>query len=122
VKRVTKHGNKRVRQRIKAKDVERVASIAFQDGLRQRETKGRLAKYLASLSLTYLTDPVIYNENVFVYSKDQALVTTFPLPFRYRSSANSQQKRKDEQSNDQTKSTASDPNDSSSGASEDESE
>jgi hypothetical protein len=90
---VTKHGSKRVKQRIKTKNVDKIAQLAFQDGLRQADAKGRLKSYMDSISRKYLTEPVIYGENVFIYGRDKMLVTTFPLPYRLRSSANNQQRK-----------------------------
>jgi len=82
--RVTKHAEKRIKERINIPkaSIDRIAGKAISDGLKHGDVSGRLKKYVDSL---YFTNKAannirIYNQKVFLFTKDMTLITVLPLP------------------------------------------
>jgi hypothetical protein len=84
---ITNHAKHRAKERcgIKAKGVERLASIAFEKGLTHAETKGPLNAYITSLYFYNETANNIrlYGDKVYIFS-GRVLVTVLDTPRKYR--------------------------------------
>ena len=88
---VTNHAIKRTKERLglskklAAKNAER----ALTDGLRHKDTRGSLHRYIASLYWKNRTanNVRIYCDYVYVFH-DSLLITVYPLPQKYRKTAN----------------------------------
>jgi hypothetical protein len=84
---ITDHAKHRAKQRcgIKAKGVERLASIAFEKGLTHAETKGKLNNYITSLYFYNETANNIrlYGDKIYIFC-NEVLVTVLDTPRKYR--------------------------------------
>lgn len=79
----TKHGEKRIRkrQKVSKKNVEKEIENALEYGLTHSECKGKLKKYVDRLFFQYYNSNIrIYKYNVFIFTKDNKLITTYALP------------------------------------------
>jgi hypothetical protein len=81
--RVTKHGEKRVRERVgvNKKSVDRLAQKALTEGIPMSRTKGRLLKYLTYLYFRNETaDNIrVYGDKAYIFVKDK-LITVLQIP------------------------------------------
>lgn len=84
---VTKHGEKRARERAGAKKrtAKKMAQAAFDKGIKHSETSGSLKRYMDSLYLKEhrANNLRIWSEKVWIFYDDR-LVTVLPLPTRYK--------------------------------------
>jgi len=81
----TKHGAKRIRERIglKKKAVERLAKQAFERGIPHQDTTGRLRKYLDKLLINGNANQIkIHSRQVWLFKND-LLITTWGLPSHF---------------------------------------
>ena len=85
---LTKHGEKRLRKRggFSKKIAPRLAEEAFINGKRQKDFKGAFRDYLDKQGIVHRTVPVVHKGQIYFFSKEDALVTMWPIPGRYRSS------------------------------------
>jgi len=87
---VTDHAAKRSKEcvglpkRVTGKNAER----ALHDGIKHGETRGALRRYLDALYLKRKTanNIRVYCNNVYIFH-DEILITIFPLPQKYRKTA-----------------------------------
>jgi len=98
---VTRHANKRIRQRIGIPKgaVERNADKALRSGVPRTEYGGQLRRYLDSLYFRYgcAADNIMtYNDHVYVFNGG-ILITVLHLPSRYLKAAQAQQKKRGQQ-------------------------
>jgi len=88
--RVTNHAAKRTKERlgIPKRISEKNAEKALQFGIRHSETSGGLHRYISSLYWKQQTanNVRIYCGNVYIFH-DETLITVFPLPQKYRKTA-----------------------------------
>lgn len=80
---VTKHAEKRLKKRsgLTKKSIQRMAERAFTEGVKHKDTKGALNKWITSL---YFKKEVgnnirLYGDKVFIFS-DNKLITVFQIP------------------------------------------
>jgi hypothetical protein len=79
---VTKHAEKRIKQRAGKKiDPDRFAEHAVTRGLKHRELKGNLKKWVDGkvLRSQYKPIPYVYDNQLFLFQEEN-LVTIIPLP------------------------------------------
>ena len=80
---LTSHGKNRIIKRTegKKKTAVKLAEKAFNEGIRHKEAKGRLKKYLDKLYLCHKTanNIRVYNQKVFLFQGEK-LITVFSLP------------------------------------------
>ena len=95
---MTKHGEERIRERcgLPKKAVNKMAETAFQKGLNHSDCTGRLGKYLDNLFFNgkgwgYIK---LYAEKVWIYTKEQDLITVFNIPSPHKSAFNKIMKRR----------------------------
>lgn len=85
---VTYHAMQRIKERVglPKRTVQRTAKKAFEDGLSYIHTKGNLRNYFEYLYKKTLKTPNIriYGEFVYLFSKDNVLITVFGLPPQYK--------------------------------------
>ena len=88
---VTNHAQQRMHERmgLGKKSTNRMADIALEKGLRIKETKGKLKKYLNTLYLIHGVGNNIrvYGEKVFVF-QGTCLITVLALPNEFKNIAN----------------------------------
>lgn len=89
---VTHHGELRARKRlgINKKSVGRLAEQALAQGIPRTAYTGTFRRYLDANYFPYKeggTRLLVHAQNLFVFSRDDALVTTWPLPSRWRKHA-----------------------------------
>ena len=96
---VTKHAEKRIRQRlgINKKSTEKAAEKALQLGVTHSETKGNLHRYLDGIFLLNYkpTNMRVYNHAVYLF-RDTKLITVLPLPKNLWTYADKLQRNKKE--------------------------
>lgn len=96
---VTKHGKKRVRQRLglNKKSVEKQAQKALDYGVSHREATGKLCQYMNGVFLMNYkpANMRVYNRMLYLF-RDNKLITVLPLPNRYWAQADKLQQRKAE--------------------------
>ena len=94
---VTKHANKRIRERMGAnkKSVESIAQAALDKGIKHVETTGRLHKYISWLYTSHMSgnNIRIYCQKVFIFH-NSSLITVFKLPNEYLKAVNKILERK----------------------------
>jgi len=80
---VTDHASKRLRERLNAKhsNLEKIVARAYISGIKYKNTKGYLKKYITKLFLRYKTasNIRIYNESIFFF-KGRKLITVYHVP------------------------------------------
>lgn len=95
--RVTDHAARRTKERlgIPKRTAERNAEKALQEGIRHSETSGGLHRYISALYWKQQTanNVRIYCGNVYIFH-DETLITIFPLPQKYRKTAEKLRKEK----------------------------
>ena len=79
---ITEHAYKRAKERLKWKNsvLDKMAEIALKEGLRHKDTKGTLRKYIDKLWLKYknCNNIRIYGENIYIFP-GSTLVTIYRL-------------------------------------------
>ena len=94
---VTNHAVKRTKQRLglPKKLAEKNAERALAEGLRHRDTGGSLYRYIESLYWKNKTanNVRVYCNFVYIFH-DSLLITVYPLPQRYRKTAEKLRKEK----------------------------
>ena len=84
---ITKHAYDRVKERLgwKSKVLDKMAEKIFLDGIKHKDTKGKLRRYLTKLwfSYKYCNNVRIYGENIFFFC-DNRLITVYQLPNNLR--------------------------------------
>ena len=87
---VTRHADRRIRQRVglPRSAVTRNAQSALEHGLRHSDTRGGLHRYIQALYWKYQSanNTRVYNGCVYIFH-DDILITVFPLPQKYRGTA-----------------------------------
>lgn len=85
---VTKHGDKRVRQRIgiPRKAVEKLSVAARADGRKPADFTGSFRKYLDWTSREYMSTPLVYHGYIWAFAGDK-LITVYSVPTRFRNHA-----------------------------------
>lgn len=99
---VTNHAeDRRKRLGLNKKCFHKKADEALNYGVKHRETKGSLKRYLDYEFLKYqtATNMRIYQRMLYIFEKDK-LVTEFHLPQKYHKTADKLQKRKGENYSD----------------------
>lgn len=95
---VTRHATKRAKKRlgIPKRCSEKNAEKALQYGIRHSETTGGLNRYITSLYLRHGTanNIRIYCGNVYIFQNER-LITLFPLPQKYRKTADNLKQKKE---------------------------
>lgn len=99
---VTKHAKQRIKERmgLKKKTSDRVANLALEKGLKIKETKGKLKKFLNSVFLSHgVGDNIrLYAEKVFIF-QGNCLITVLQLPNELKNLSNicfSEKKKREE--------------------------
>jgi len=99
---VTKHAEKRIRQRlgINKKSTEKAAEKALQFGITHSEAKGKLSKHLDGIfRLSHNPNNMrVYNHAVYLF-RDTRLITVLPLPKQLWTQADKLQRQKKEDLN-----------------------
>lgn len=84
---LTRHGEKRVRQRCGAskKTAIKFANNALDKGLRHFEANGNLTKYLNEIYLSYesANNLRIFQNKIWIF-RNLTLITVYNLPYEYR--------------------------------------
>lgn len=87
---VTKHATRRTKERVglPKRLSKKNAEKALQEGIRHEETRGSLHRYIGALYWRNQTanNVRIYCNNVYIFH-DDILITIFPLPQKYRKTA-----------------------------------
>lgn len=80
---ITEHAYERAKERLgwKTKALDKMAERAFLKGIKHRDTKGGLMRYLTKLWFSYkhCNNVRIYGENIFFFC-DNKLITIYQLP------------------------------------------
>lgn len=94
---VSRHACQRLKQRcgLKRKSVQRMADIAFEDGLRHEETSGQLNKWFSTLFMgnEAANNIRIYGNFAYIFC-DNTLVTVLSAPKRLHNQIRGHKKRK----------------------------
>lgn len=84
---ITEHAYERAKERLswKSKVLDKMAEKAFLKGIKHKDTKGSLNKYVTSLWFKYkhANNIRIYGENIYFFS-DNTLITIYQLPNNLR--------------------------------------
>lgn len=84
---ITKHAYERAKERLrwKHKVLDKMAEKAYLDGIKHKDTKGSLMKYLTKLWFKYkhCNNVRIYGENIYFFS-DNVLITIYQLPNTFK--------------------------------------
>ncbi len=87
---VTKHATQRTKERLglPKRLTLKNAEKALKDGIRHRETSGSLHRYITALYWKHrnANNIRIYCNNVYLFHED-TFITVFPLPQKYRKTA-----------------------------------
>lgn len=73
----------------------RTAAKALKSGLVASEAKGSLRRYLDHLGAEHHTTPRIHGNHVFIFGREDCLVTVLELPHEHRQAAASAFKKRD---------------------------
>lgn len=79
----TKHGEQRLKERTgNSKKNTRILQLALERGLRHKDTKGQLSKYITKLFFKNKTacNVRVYQGKVFLFTRDETLITVLELP------------------------------------------
>jgi len=80
---ITEHGYERAKERLnwKPKVLDKMAEKAFMEGIKHKDTKGSLHKYVTKTWFKYrnINNIRIYGENIFFF-RDNMLITLYQLP------------------------------------------
>jgi len=84
---ITEHAYERAKERLnwKSKVLDKMAEKAFLEGIKHKDTKGSLIRYLTKLWFNYkhCNNVRIYGENIFFFC-DNRLITLYQLPNHLR--------------------------------------
>jgi|SRR5574344_289837 hypothetical protein len=82
--RITNHAEKRMKKRMGAgkKDFEKIAQKAIDFGIKHSEVRGNLLQFVNKVFLSHHkgANIRIYQQKVFVFTKDFVLITVLPVP------------------------------------------
>lgn len=96
---ITKHSEKRIRQRIgiNKKSAEKQAQKALDYGVSHKEATGKLCQYMNGVFLMNFrpTNMRVYNRMLYLF-RDNKLITVLPLPNWYWAQADKLQQKKSE--------------------------
>lgn len=96
---VTRHADKRIRKRngLPRSAVEKNAANALVYGITRTESNGALHRYMDALWHKYRNgdNARVYNGSVYIFDSE-TLITVFPLPPKYRKTAENQKKERKE--------------------------
>lgn len=86
---ITKHAEKRIKERIGKKIPNSIAVKAMHKGIKHSDSSGSLHKYFTKLYFSYQTanNIRIYNQSVFIF-RDEILITIMRVPRKYISVVN----------------------------------
>ena len=94
--RVSKHASRRLKERcgLNKKSVQRMADIAFTNGMKQEDATGQLNRWMASLYCANMDENNIriYGNYVYIFC-GITLVTVLHVPHRLKNHVNEQKKR-----------------------------
>lgn len=80
---ITKHAYERARERLRwrCNALDKMAILAFDNGIKHCDTKGALNKYITKLWFNYKTanNIRIYGENIYFF-RGSTLITLYQLP------------------------------------------
>lgn len=80
---ITEHAYERAKERLswKSKVLDKMAEKAFLEGIKHKDTKGSLNRYVTKLWFSYkhANNVRIYGENIFFFC-DNRLITLYQLP------------------------------------------
>lgn len=80
---ITEHAYERAKERLRWKPcaLDKMAILAFDNGIKHSDTKGTLNKYITRIWFKYKTanNIRIYGENIFFF-KNSTLITLYQLP------------------------------------------
>lgn len=97
--RVTKHAQRRMKERlgISKRTTLKNAKKALEVGIKHSETSGSLHRYISSLYWKERTanNARIYCDSVYIFH-NETLITVFPLPQRYRRTAEAIRRKQNE--------------------------
>ncbi|MFV0394980.1 MAG: hypothetical protein ACK5LC_11405 [Coprobacillaceae bacterium] len=90
---VTKHGSKRIKERlnIKKSSHDRLANAALKKGYRHNQIKGNLRKWIDKqiLNKDIKHKPIVYNSSLFIFSvSGNKLITVIKLPTNLQKNIN----------------------------------
>lgn len=79
---VSKHAKKRIKQRVGVSPKNsRMINKILSEGIHRERTKGRLRKYMDRIyNYRDNSTPLLYGDKVYVFSKDDVLITVLSLP------------------------------------------
>ena len=80
---VTNHGYKRLRERS-SKSI-RQNELALERGLSHEDFSGSFRRYLDKIRLkeNYYTKIIVYANKIFIYNKNEDLITVLNIPSKY---------------------------------------
>ncbi|MDR0896276.1 MAG: hypothetical protein LBN04_00310 [Oscillospiraceae bacterium] len=85
--RLTRHASQRQKERLGIHNKNamlRNAAKALLHGISYNDCQGRFRRYLGWVyEQNHASKPLVYNRNVYIFGRDGALVTVFPLPKIY---------------------------------------
>ncbi|MDR0929130.1 MAG: hypothetical protein LBM74_05385 [Oscillospiraceae bacterium] len=85
--RVTRHASQRQKERLGIHNKSamlRNAAKALLHGISYNDCQGRFRRYLGWVyEQNHASKPLVYNRSVYIFGRDGALVTVFPLPKIY---------------------------------------
>jgi len=95
---ITKHAAQRTKERcgIPKKSAERIAMIAFENGISHKECNGKLRRYIDKIFLTYNkgANIRIYNNHIYIFTTNGTLITVLTLPSEFSGTVNKLMKKK----------------------------
>ncbi len=87
---LTDHGRARGKERagLSRRALERTACRALAEGVQPRDAAGSLRRYLDKISIAHPGKrPRVHGQHVFIFGRNDALVTVMELPHEYRRAA-----------------------------------
>ncbi|MCL2045224.1 MAG: hypothetical protein FWG88_02415 [Oscillospiraceae bacterium] len=95
---ITNHASDRIRERcgLPKKAVERNVKLAIEKGLTHHESNGKLRKYFEYLSIYngVAREIRLYSNHVYIFGKNEWLITVLPLPNEHKAAMQKAMKRK----------------------------
>lgn len=81
---VTKHGSKRVKQRmgISKSSQDKLIAKALERGYKHNQTKGQLKKWIdkSAINKKYKGKYIVYGDKLYIFNKDDQLITLIQIP------------------------------------------
>ena len=93
---ITEHAAERAKERLglNRRAIARLAASALESGISPVDTRGSLRKYLdVKAALHPGCEPLIHGMFVFIFGREDALITVWELPHEFRRSAESAKKK-----------------------------